>query len=150
MTLFFRLVDEDDKEPALEEAVHVRGAAIYEVDANIFGSVPGSPFAYWISEQVRSLFLTFEKFKSSGRIARKGLTTSDDKRYVRLWWEIPSNGGDEKWAGYAKGGTSQKFYSDLTAYFAGTGPDAPSSVTPAAKAGKPKGSNVLISWARRV
>lgn len=89
-TLFLRLVKEGDKEKALAEALarpedprrfNVRGAALREV--------PGTPFAYWVSDRIRRLFRELPPFESEGRTVRVGLQTSDDFRFLRLWWKVP-------------------------------------------------------------
>jgi len=42
--------------------------------------VPGPPFAYWVSDNVRALFKELPPFESNGRIAKQGLATANDLR----------------------------------------------------------------------
>lgn len=114
-TAFLRVLEElDDKRSALEAAIthpdvpgtHKR----FEVDASTFASIPGSPFAYWISDSIRSLYRTTPPFEGEGREARQGLATGDDFRFVRLWWEVQAR--RDKWVPYAKGGRYSTFYFD--------------------------------------
>lgn len=114
MTIFLRLLETDvaDKEEALKNAVRGSGL-IFEVEPDIFADMPGSPFAYWARPNVRATFLSFGKFEAEQRIARKGLTTSNDKRYVRVWWEPEDLLRTQKWATYAKGGSSTLFWGSL-------------------------------------
>ena len=58
-TLFVRVIEEEHKGDTLllaiqnqRETDHIR----FEVDPANFSSVPGSPFAYWVSEQLRIAF----------------------------------------------------------------------------------------------
>src|ERR1700676_5638967 len=106
-THFIRLLNSDDKATDLRAAI--RGisskAQIFDVGLESLRSIPGSPFAYWVSESLRRLFSSLPQFESGDRIARKGLTTSDDARYVRCWWEPELKSVDERWATYAKGGS---------------------------------------------
>jgi hypothetical protein len=114
--VFLRVLEElDDKRMALRAAIispdtpgtHRR----FDVDASTFASVPGSPFAYWVSDSVRSLYRSAPSFESEGREARQGLATADDFRFVRLWWEVRVPGN--KWFPYAKGGQYSSFYFDV-------------------------------------
>src|SRR4051812_17467673 len=94
-TVFLRLLAHDDKPAALAQAVdRLRdGQAspdVYAVDPESFRQVPGSPFAYWVSERVRRLFSELSPFESEGRSVRVGLQTSDDFRFLRGCWEVAS------------------------------------------------------------
>lgn len=113
--VFLRTLESNDKSEALREAIfqvaerHRR----FDIDTNSFSAIPGSPFAYWVSEPLRRLFSDLPPFEADGRIARKGLTTSDDARYVRIWWEPHSEAIGRLWSPYAKGGAVRLFHSDL-------------------------------------
>ncbi len=114
MTLFFRLVDVEVSEKSENLLGAIRaGTKTFEATAEQLGSIPGTPFAYWIGDAVRDLFRTAARFESDGRIARKGLTTSDDDRYVRVWWEVSPVRLGSRWANYAKGGEAMAFYADV-------------------------------------
>ena len=63
MTTFIRLLDAgpDEKGAALAEAAAgwragTEPPGVFQVDPESFEQVPGSPFAYWVSERVRRLF----------------------------------------------------------------------------------------------
>ena len=77
--------------------------------------IEGWPFIYWISDGFR------EKFK--GGVVDdyldvvKGLTTSDNNRFLRHWWEINEDliskdyhKDKKKWVNYVKGGPFEKWY----------------------------------------
>ena len=86
-TVFLRLLAHDDKQAALARAVdQLRDGEpspdVHLVDPQSFRQVPGSPFAYWVSEKVRSLFTELPPFEGDGRIVRGGLKTCDDFRFV--------------------------------------------------------------------
>jgi hypothetical protein len=93
-SLFFRLLPYDDKAAALAEAVaavregRTLNPVAHTVDPTSFRQVPGSPFAYWVSEHIRRLFTELPPFETDGRAVRVGLQTSDDFRFVRAWWEV--------------------------------------------------------------
>lgn len=116
MTVFLRLLAEEDKSSALLSVCSsLRSGAdddrVFNLDTDAFEVVPGTPFAYWVSNQIRSTFKSFQPFESDGRIVRQGLATADDFRFVRAWWEVPAN--SDKWPGFAKGGRFSPFYADV-------------------------------------
>jgi hypothetical protein len=95
-TTFFRLLHHDDKAAALRAAVAALNqqqppADTYAVDPASFAQVPGSPFAYWVSEKVRGLFKELSQFEIEGRIVRLGDHPDSDFRYLRLFWEVLKN-----------------------------------------------------------
>lgn len=119
-TLFIRLLEEDDKGPALVEAVaHVRSGNadrhLYEVAPASFAQVPGSPFAYWVSERIRRLFRTLPSFIEAGYLAQHGVSSKDDFRFLRLWWEVNVSAvrAQKQWLCFAKGGEYSPFYADV-------------------------------------
>ena len=92
---FVRVLSDEDKGAALREAVlSIRSGKpdeerVFEVDPSKFSMVPGSPFAYWVSDHIRGLFTSYESFESRTRAIHFGLKTCDDFRFVRAWWEVP-------------------------------------------------------------
>lgn len=88
-TLFFRLLQHEDKAAGLSEVLdavrqgHARNSVVHAVDPVSFRQVPGAPFAYWVSERIRRLFTELPPFEGEGRMVRVGLQTSDDFRFVR-------------------------------------------------------------------
>lgn len=116
MTIFLRLLGERDKAAGLQgTCISVRtGSAdkrIFNVAAESFGAIPGTPFAYWVSNEIRNVFSALSVFESQGRRARVGLQSSDDFRFLRAWWETLEGG--KKWLGFAKGGAHSPFYADV-------------------------------------
>jgi hypothetical protein len=116
-TIFLRALEVTDKEPALRTSIRepkaVLGTRRFEVDTASFASMPRSPFAYWVSEQLRHLFKELPPCETAGRTARQGLATADDFRYVRCWWEISSQQIGKQWFPFAKGGAFSPFYADV-------------------------------------
>lgn len=114
MTQFLRLLTDANKGQALLAAcMRLRrgevGAGHFDIAASSFDAVPGKPFAYWVSDAVRDVFGQLKPLEGDGRTARQGLTTAEDFRFVRAWWE--SWGAD--WFGFAKGGAFSRFYADV-------------------------------------
>ncbi len=120
MTTFFRLLQSEDRVTDLRAAVesHNTGQAsamLSEVDPAEFEQVPGSPFAYWVSERVRKLFSTLPTFSGNGRHACLTNQASDDKRYFRCWWEVGSReiGRQQRWVPLSKGGAFCRYHADI-------------------------------------
>ena len=121
-----RLVDygsQDDKEEMYLETVNDKDDNdIYHVDQSNFDKIPGSPIAYWASE---NLINDFEKGTPLGELvdAKQGLATADNKRFLRQWFEVgidnisfdsqsikDSVESGKKWFPYNKGGSYRKWY----------------------------------------
>ena len=90
----------------------------YFINQEEFKIIDGWPFIYWISDSFREKF----KGKSLDSVAdvRSGLTTTNNLRFVRYWWEvnkdrISSNYSEDgkKWVPYAKGGPYNKWYGNM-------------------------------------
>ncbi|MBX5462958.1 MAG: BREX-1 system adenine-specific DNA-methyltransferase PglX [Steroidobacteraceae bacterium] len=121
-TVFLRVLEElEDKASALRVAVlrpNQKGThRRFDVAPVTFSAVPGSPFAYWVSDALRGIFQNEPAFEAAHRECRQGLATADDFRFVRLWWEIAMRDSlgtpAGKWFPYAKGGPYSPFYFDL-------------------------------------
>lgn len=114
MTRFLRLFNANDKAEALSHACYeVRQGEsleqLFEVETDSFPIIPGAPFAYWVSEYVRSTFTHMPTIKSYGIEGAVGAQTSNNFRFLRLWWELEA-GNNPAWTPYAKGGKYSKFY----------------------------------------
>lgn len=55
-----------------------KSKACFEVNQHEFVQIPGSPIVYWLSEAV---------FKIFDRKIAQGVTTGDNARFLRFWWE---------------------------------------------------------------
>lgn len=86
-----------------------------------FAKIPGTPVAYWVTENFINIFSNsnFSKYAKF----RTGMKTGDNERFLRLWWEVkihdtlfdcPDNecaiNSEKKWFPYNKGGTFRKWY----------------------------------------
>jgi len=111
---FFRLHDvaKEDKEQVFLNTAFGQGDGqinrLYSRTLSEFSSIPGSPLSYWISSDIRSLFdspIVFDAenagvdAESAGSV-KAGLTTGDNSRFIRRFWENNNNG----FVPYAKGG----------------------------------------------
>jgi hypothetical protein len=126
---WFRLVRPEgvDKRIAFEQALaRVRAgeadAAVFRYRQIDFDAIPGSPWVYWITPGLRQLFMELPKLGEITPI-HLGMTTSDNSRFLRFWWEVGSDrigfGFEEsnqaklsgkKWFPYMKGGSFRRWY----------------------------------------
>lgn len=124
MTTFIRVLDAsvDEKPAALLQAVGALCGLgqsdaklppnVFERNAKAFAEVPGSPFAYWVSERSRSVFMRFLPLESERRTVKHGAATLDDFRFLRTWWEV-SFSQSVVWVPFAKGGAFSPHYADV-------------------------------------
>jgi hypothetical protein len=77
-----------------------------------FASLFGSPFAYWAPNTLIQAVTNQEPAESVGAVARQGLATCDNFRFLRLAHELPPNCAAE-WKPLAKGGEYQPFWSEI-------------------------------------
>lgn len=114
-TVFLRAIEAsvDDKAEVLRVAVLGPSAARYDVDPATFAQVPRSPFAYWTSDAVRACFQEHGAFEGEGRVAKQGLATANDFRFVRLATEVAPQNWSSRWFAFAKGGAFSRFYADV-------------------------------------
>lgn len=115
-TVFLRVLDAADKSIALRQAIREANPTEtlqrFEVDPRSFAIVPRAPFAYWVSDALRKLFVDFPSFGAEGRIAASGGKTLDDFRWIRATWEVPYL-ATSTWVGFSKGGAFSPYYADI-------------------------------------
>lgn len=127
--IYYRLVDGKncaDKEQMFlankdgnEDGKHIYYPNVEQLN---FGKIPGAPIGYWVSPKIQEIF-TSNLALSEVCKPVNGLTTSDNARFLRLWFE-PSHSrigfgytnaalaarSQKKWFYYNKGGSTRKWY----------------------------------------
>jgi len=97
-------------------------ADTFTLDPAAFAQIPSSPFAYWAPRHFLDLFQVPDEFETDERIARVGLSTSDDFRFLRAFWEINPEFvafsrretlDTPRWVSFGKGGVFSPYHSDL-------------------------------------
>lgn len=94
----------------------------YQTEQDNFLKIPGAPVAYWLSETSVENFLKASLLSDEAEI-RQGLATSDNNKYLRLWFEINKADIDfhstnievaknrgYRWFPFNKGGAFRKWY----------------------------------------
>ena len=112
---FIRLLESSDKAATLRGLNVTSESAsrlVYRVDCSSFRDMPNTPFAYWVGRAFRELFESRPSLMEVGLVAKQGLATADDFRFVRLFWEVVP--GHALWWTFAKGGRMSPFYADIS------------------------------------
>ena len=95
--------------PAIEGAEKY----FFRASAEDFKKIPGSPIAYWVSENMTS---TFSEPLLGELITTEGQNkTANNDKYLRLFWEVNINnlGKNKRWLLYSKGGDYRKWFGNL-------------------------------------
>jgi len=105
---------------ALEAIQNPSLSWFHRANANQFEKIPGYPISFWVSEEFRNRFQTLPSIASEFT-ACQGLSTADNPRFVRCWFEVgisnfcnpsrnfsPNN--DQRWHAYNKGGDFRRWY----------------------------------------
>jgi len=121
-TTFLRLlpIPIDAKGDVLAERIAALNAAgraedVFTLDPAAFAQIPGSPFAYWASDSIFRSFRECELLEKAGRTAKRGPSSGDDFRRIRLWWEVTPLSIDRlvRWIPFSKGGVFSPYHCDL-------------------------------------
>jgi len=110
---------DDDGKPMVFPPVNER---LRYLGANIFDHIPGKPISYWINPGLRRVFDNATTLESKYP-PKTGMTTGDDGRFLRQWFEVNSEilgtkcvSSDDakhsgrKWFPYNKGGVGNRWY----------------------------------------
>ena len=118
-----------------KEAEYRSGNHRYTAKQENFSKIPGSPVAYWVSEKIIEDFEKYPRLNDVG-ITRLGMTTGENARFVRLWYEVDINNckfnADSQkdldatsayYVPYNKGGAYRKWYgnNDCVLYWKNNG-----------------------------
>ena len=95
----------------------------YTVNSLTFMPLPRSILAYWISESLREVLIKSPALQPEFGEVKQGLSTADNDRFLRLWWEISKENigfemkncseaalSKKKWFPHNKGGQYRKWY----------------------------------------
>ena len=94
----------------------------YIINQQEFTNIPNSVFGFWLSENIINDFKISKQLKEIAE-PKEGLSTSDNKKFLRIWWEVSifdeqlnSNDFDSakvskaKFFPFNKGGDYRKWY----------------------------------------
>ena len=126
---YIRLVDfpgEENKRNKFLEIVRNKDKKYYfRTTKENFEKIPGMPIGYWVSDNVRNVFV---KAKGLAHYAetRLGMATADNEKFLRIWHEAnildigfnienreKALESKKKWFPYSKGGEFRKWYGNF-------------------------------------
>ena len=96
-----------------KEEMFLAGKNRYTANQDNFAKIPGSPVAYWASNEIYSLF----KYPPLSKYVffKEGITTGDNDRFLRLWHEVAfsnilNQSSQGRWCPCNKGGPYRRWY----------------------------------------
>ena len=115
---YLRLVDfrggmEVQRQKTLEAMTNHDCRFYYEQSTDNFAKIPGSPVAYWVSN---NFLKAFDNEKIGKYTISDGQTkTGNNDKYLRLLWEVPVSeiGKGKHWVLHAKGGAFRRWYGNI-------------------------------------
>ena len=121
-----RLFDKQGEVDSIEEReqAYLSGKGQFVAQQDNFTKIPGAPVAYWVSKQILKIYELATPVENIA-IPKQGFATTDNNRFLRLWFEIDKNKfstslrcHDEvsdviKWVPYNKGGAYRPWYGNL-------------------------------------
>jgi hypothetical protein len=94
----------------------------FHVTPSEFRLVPRCPLAFWVSPRIREIYARFPALGSLAEL-RKGLSTGENERFIRYYWEVSDNkaalrcnsreeavASKSKWFPVNKGGEYRRWY----------------------------------------
>lgn len=116
-----RLFDKQGDVESVEvrERAFFNGHQRFESNQMDFEKIPGSPIAYWVSQNVISDFYENKSIGAGYGVAKKGLSTGSNDDYLRFWNEVCIDEcafsltcykAPYKWIPINKGGAFRKWY----------------------------------------
>ena len=96
-----------------KEDMFLAGENRYTANQDNFAKIPGSPVAYWVSN---NFLKAFDNEKIGKYTISDGQTkTGNNDKYLRLLWEVPVSeiGKGKHWVLHAKGGAFRRWYGNI-------------------------------------
>lgn len=96
-----------------KEDMFLAGENRYTAHQDNFAKIPGSPVAYWVSN---NFLKAFDNEKIGKYTISDGQTkTGNNDKYLRLLWEVPVSeiGKGKHWVLHAKGGAFRRWYGNI-------------------------------------
>lgn len=113
VSVFVKLTDYPSQDE--KEAGFFNKDNYYYAKRDKFDNIPGEPYSYWVSDRVLDLYKD-AKYLADDFTFRRGITTGDNPRFLRLWQEVDVTKTNiftdrpVKWYMYNKGGSYCKWY----------------------------------------
>ena len=66
---------------------------VFTLRQSEFRAIPGGPWVYWFDDSIIKMF-TANQSLSEKAFGKHGLSTCNNFRYIRFWWEVAKNNID--------------------------------------------------------
>ena len=85
-----------------------------KIEIDNFSKIPGSPLAYWASDDLLAVFSRHRQIYETSISEGQNITANNEK-FLRYFWELNSFkiGVGNKWVFYSKGGSFRKWYGNI-------------------------------------
>lgn len=110
---YIRLIKENGERDKENMFLNGEKNNIYVMENEKIEKIPNSYFAYWLSDVLIEHLINTKRADSYG-VAKQGLITSDNERFLRLWFEIDPKKIKSKWFFYNKGGGFRRWYGNIS------------------------------------
>lgn len=109
----FRFTDYDRSIESIKDSEEGNKIVFENISQDMFLKIPGSPLAYWLSDNVINCFN--HKTIKEVSISDGQTKTGDNNKYLRFIWEISAKdlGRDKKWVKHPKGGAYRRWYGNI-------------------------------------
>lgn len=101
-----------DIENAKPKSFPVAGNRFAQVSSDNFSKIPGMPVAYWVSKAVYNAFLNFPNLYSIAP-TKMGMTTGDNNKFLRFWYEVNKQKVGENYPFYNKGTEFRRWFGGI-------------------------------------
>ena len=108
--LWFNLTQVTDKQALLMQQIRC-GVSIARLKD--IAAIPGKRLSYWLPTSVVRCYSDLPSLAGSVESVDKGMSTTDDFRFIRAFWEVPNAPSTTAWMYYSKGGEYSPFASDV-------------------------------------
>ncbi|MDR3564824.1 MAG: Eco57I restriction-modification methylase domain-containing protein [Negativicutes bacterium] len=111
--VYFKLLEAPQKDTALRSLIASSREQEWPDDVfcrstEQFALLEGSPVAYWLGDALRAMIQQSKPLRHYADIVL-GMKTSDNKRFVRYWWEVDDQERKTDWTPYEKEASGYRF-----------------------------------------
>lgn len=107
---YARLVDANTQDG--KEELYLSGEQRYTAQQDKFEQIPGMPVSYWVGRNIYRIFSSFPALYQYAP-TKMGLTTGNNDRFLRYWYEVYSELIGTKFRFYNKGGEFRRWYGNI-------------------------------------
>lgn len=118
----YSYVDYSELKNSIPFTFPIKNERYKQVSQQDFSKIPGTPIAYWVSDNIFKLYQDSEKISDLGK-TRQGIATGCNDKFMRTWQEVSQDktfllaenrqdalNSQKKWFPYNKGGEARKWY----------------------------------------